>query len=328
MGRLASQLRFLRSVALAAVVLGGLAVISALAASRTDSTLQLWIIGIGAVSVGLGALLAYQVSIDWLNLRVIRRNRVVPGAPPRDGAVVAFEGMAHVDGEALTSPLGGVPCAAYSYKVSRLVSSSLQSRPGSRHVVCAQGWHMLPTRIVGSADTLALHSFPGFEDELRVVGSNDSWLGAARSLVERLEDTAEPGGQRERESGLLEARHSLLEEVHQDYLVMNLGSEVGLHYEEETLPVGEPLCIVGTFDPERQALTSRRSRLGSNLIAYRGSADDVLERLGGEATGYTKLALALITVGALMVGHPFVVDALAGAPADDETSVEALDDRY
>jgi hypothetical protein len=87
----------------------------------------------------------------------------------------------------------------------------------------------------------------------------------------------------------------------------NLGEEPELLFiQEETLPVGERMCLVGTYDRQGQRLTARRSRLGPGLMAYRGSADEVLKRVGKDLSAHGRFSATLVVVGGLLLGATLV----------------------
>ena len=72
--------------------------------------------------------------------------------------------------------------------------------------------------------------------------------------------------------------------------------------DEEWLPVDTRVCVVGTYDASNEALTPRRSRLGPNLIVYRGSAQQVCERVGKDVGVFAKVTAVLLGSAALWFG--------------------------
>ena len=52
-------------------------------------------------------------------------------------------------------------------------------------------------------------------------------------------------------------------------------------------------------------LTARRSRLGPNLLVYRGSAEEVLSRVGKETASFAKSAVVLVGTAVLVFGLAF-----------------------
>jgi hypothetical protein len=252
-----------------------------------------------------GVLLAYWNFVDWANLRVIRRFTRVGDAGWDDGAIVAVEGVVRADGEPMVSPFTATPCAAYTYVVSSSRQSSARQR--SVRVLIAQGFHLVPSSIDGAGRRLRLYALPGVEDELRRTEPGTTWGNEARRLVESLASAASPGRERQILSRLLEAKHVHTEEVRCDYVMGTIGKHAdGLTIEEEVLPVGRTLCMVGSYDRERHGLTARRSRIGPNLMVYLGSAEDVLARVGKDVATYARVAIVLAGIGLAAVAYAWL----------------------
>ncbi len=301
---IARHARFLVSLVPAFVLLLGFLGVVAGAASRLRGGVGLAISIIAAICLLLGVLLAYQISVDWLNLRVIRSGRSEGNSAPRDGRIVAFSGVVRVDAEPMTSPLSATPSAAYTYIVGNSKYSSRYQRRIRSFV--AQGFHLVKTRIEGTRQSLGLRSFPSFEDDLRKNVHGKEWATQARELIDGISETAVFAVERERQARLLEVREAELEEVHQDYCTQREpGTGPGLNIEEEVLPVGQEVCVIGTYDKELNGLTARRSRLGPNLLVYRGSAEEVLLRVGKETAGFAKTAVFLVGIAVLVFGLAF-----------------------
>jgi hypothetical protein len=260
-------------------------------------------------SLALGTLLGYWNLVDWRNLRVIRRSLSGGGSALRDGDVVAVDGFVRTKGDPMIDPFSRTPCAAYAYVVSYSRQSS--SGGGSRRFVLAQGFHMVPTRIEGTARSVEVRSFPSFEDALRENVPGTKWGDEARALVKAISGKARAAEERERQSRLLELRHTSIEEVHEDYLMGEIGpSADGLVIDEEVLPAGEAVTMVGTYERERNCLTARRSRLGPNLFVYRGRAEEVLSRVGKESAGFAKAAAVLLGLGVVPLGLALLPSAI------------------
>jgi hypothetical protein len=253
----------------------------------------------------LAVLLGYWNAADWLNLRVVRR-ATRPRAPAlRDGEVVAFEGVVRVDGEPLTAPFSRTPCAAYTYVVAGSRYSVVGGR--SERYILAQGFHMARTWIEGTQRRLRLGSLPGFEDDLRENARGTRWEAETRELFARLSGAAPSAGERERRSRLLEARRSVIEEVHHDYCMSPMPERAdGLVVDEEVLPAGQTVCVVGTYDAKLDGLAARRSRLGADMIVYRGRAEEVLSRVGSDVTGFARMSGVLAAAGAFLLALPFL----------------------
>ena len=253
----------------------------------------------------LGLLLGYWNLVDWTNLRVIRRTKSSGPADWLDGAIVAVDGLVRVDGEPMSSPFSGTPCAAHTYVVSVRRHSHVRDR--SRRLLIAQGYHLMPSHVDRAGQTLRLCALPGFADDLRRVEQGGTWGHEALRLIAMLTGSAPHAREDQILSGLLEARHTVVDEVHRDHLTGATTTHVdGITVIEEVLPVDRPVCVVGTYDRRLGGLTARRSRLGPNLIAYAGTADDVLARVGRELATFTRAAVVLIAIGAAIVAWALV----------------------
>lgn len=297
--------RFLGSLALAALVLFGFFAVVFVISSRIQGFVGVAVGIFAGACLALGVLLAYWTFADWLNLGIIRKKLRAGNSTLRDGEVVAFDGVVRIDVEPMIAPFSGTPCAAYTYVVAG--SRQSISRGGGVRAEIAQGFHLVKTRIEGATQNLRLCSFPSFEDDLRENMHGRQWATEARVLIGRISGKAPSSGERERQSRLLEVRHTVLEEVHQDYCMGAVtGSGDGLVIDEEVLPVGQEVCVIGAYEKELNGLTARRSRLGANLIVYRGNAEEVLSRVGKETAGFAKTATFLVGAGVLLLGTSFL----------------------
>lgn len=292
--------RFLLSLIPAFVLFFGLIAVVTMVTERVAGGIGIAMGLVSGVSLVFGLLLVYWSAVDWLNLRIIRRSLHEPSF--FDGDVIGFSGVTRVEGEPMISPFTKTPSAAYTYVVSAQRYSA--RRQGRRRHVLAQGFHMLPTQIVGPSRTLALASFPGFEDELRENDQSGRFGDEGVKLIERLSAAGTPAGNdRQRHSRLLELRHTVVRDVHEDYCQSeSAGSGSGLTIDEEVLPAAETVCVVGTFEAESSTLSARRSRFGPNLMVYRGSAEEVVERIGNESKFFAKAIVVLLGTGLLILG--------------------------
>lgn len=254
---------------------------------------------VAAVAAVLGVLLVYWNAVDWSNMAILRRSMAAGDAALQHGKVVAVEGVARTRGEPLQTPFDAVRCAAYTYRVT---SSRRNASGDRRRVDMAQGLHLAATRIENGRHRLALDALPGFEDELREEIDVDRHREEIDALFGRLAQGAATAGQREPQARLLAARAGTDGELHHDYLVTPLGTGAeDLAIEQECLPVDTPVCVIGTYDAERQSLTARHARIGHNLMVYRGSADEVVARVGADVGRYFKVATWLLATAALIL---------------------------
>jgi hypothetical protein len=289
-----SKNRFLFQVVTALVCLLGTFIVIQIINSSLKGGIGLTIAIIAGVCLAFGILLSYWNLVDWLNLRVIR-SQPNGGRPSLiDGQLTAFSGTVRSDDEPMISPFTNVPCAAYTYTIS--VSRSRSTSGGSRRVL-AQGFHLNRTRVEGSALSLKLLSLPSFEDDMRENLYGTEWIPKANALISKIAATAMVAKERELVVRLLEAKHTEAEEFHQDFSRYKLSDGINLIIEEEVLPLDEPVCVVGTFNGDMDGLSARKPRLGPNLFIYKGNAEDVISRVGGELASMTRIALILIGVG-------------------------------
>ncbi len=297
--------RFLTSLVPALLLLALSFGIVILVGSRLGGLTGLLLGILAAGCIALGLLLAYWNVVDWSNLRVIRRTKSSGPADWLDGAVVAVDGFVRADGEPLSSPFSGIPCAALTYVVSGHRHSS--AHQGSRRVLMAQGYHLIKSYIDRAGQRLRLCAFPGFSDELRRVENGGTWGHQALQLIADPDGGASHGREGQILSGLLQARHSITEEIRCDYVTGFTATRPdGLTVVEEVLPVDREVCIIGTYDRQLGGLSARRSRIGPNLIAYAGTADEVLARVGKELATFTRAALVLAGIGLAIVAYALV----------------------
>lgn len=243
-----------------------------------------------------GVYLFYSAAVDAINLRVIRRSRRAGVPVLRDGAVVAFDGVAEVEGEPLVAPFRRVPCAAYTYEVTHPGRRTGRSHHNSFKV--AEGFHLLPTRIRGDSTTLHLGSLPCFQDDLVEHADGKRWGSQVLELIESLQGRAGSASDGTRFARRLALERGDVDEVHEDYLMAGPGNVVEvLQINEAVLPAEERVCVVGTYDEPGARLTARRSWFAPGLTVYRGGADEVLCRIGRDAAFFFRFAPLLVLTG-------------------------------
>ncbi len=299
---LRGRLRFLLSLVPSLVVLVAFFAVLEFVTQRVHGGVGVAAGIIAGACLALGVMLFYWNAVDWLNLRIIRRHR--DGVLAGDGHVVAVSGEVRVEGTPLSSPFSDRGCAAYTYRVAE--SRRQGTRRSRTRYVLAQGFHMLRTRIVTPLGEYALGALPQVEDDLRIAEQGDRGA-AARALFARLVD-APWAGDMTREGALLNARRGVDAEVHEDWCrASETSGGSDLTVEEEVVPAGEAVCVIGTLDAAVNAITARRWRYGPDLIVYRGSADEVLERVGADVGRFARIALAMLGVFALIVAYAAAV---------------------
>jgi hypothetical protein len=245
------------------------------------------------LSLGIGILSLYYGRVDWLNLRILRRHN----EPLLDGKVVAFCGFVRTDIEPLISPFKETSCTMYTYTVS--VRSSVSG--GSSRRWLAGGCHMVKTRIEGRDRSLKLESFPDlyeFQDNLK----GREWADKSFELTERISTLTPSVSEWEGQSRMLEIRRSNnIEEIREDFYRHRYDKTYGgLSIEEASLPVDQEVCIIGTYNEASNSLSSRRHRLGSNLIVYSGSAKEVINQLSQDVKFLSKVVKLTLGIGLLI----------------------------
>ncbi len=303
-------------------------------------------IGLAVVSgllVVLGLFLFYKLSVDRVNIGYINRY-VVNGARAEDGAVIAIEGRAEVEGEPMTSPFSGTKCAAYVYMVQEEVRiSRSQGGDHKKMVKIARGFHMLPTTISGSTLSLSLGSLPSFEDDMREEESERKWGDGWNRLIETATEPARDPNSLALEAELLKLRETHVREAHQDYVTGTKVEGTGggsassmmrdqaesrgldpqqreklervaaalesgsgfLTMQEEVLPVGETCCFIGRYDAQSRAIDGLKSRIGPNLMVYRGTGREVVERVGGATRKGMIAAVVMLLIGGAILSLPW-----------------------
>lgn len=264
--------------------------------------------------LAIGMLCIYHNSINLLNLFIIWRHDV----PLRDGKVVAFSGFVRTDTAPLVSPLKETICAAYAYTV--FGSSSSDSSPW-----LAEGYHMVKSRIEGNSQSLQLRSAPGL-DEFRETLKGQEWVDKALILNEKISSITPPISERKAMSRNLEIKLAdNIEEIHDDYYHATYKNEGNdLNIIEKALPVGQEVCVIGTYNKALNCLTSHRSRLGHNLMIYPGSAKEVLARLGEDVTFLAKAAVICLGISGLIIGAA----SLSTESSSKSTSVSSYGIRF
>ena len=255
---------------------------------------------IAGICFGLGSLLFYWNGVDVLNMRLVRRH--LSPETLKDGATVVFDGKITCEAEPLQAPFSDVRCVALRYEVC--VSRSVHSQSANRQsrVLLAAGIHLLPCAISNAGQSLRLLSFPVLESETRISETGERWNDRIVALFAR-QSGVESGGDGQREALWLEAQNTPIGEVHHEFF--NARGEHGkgnYTVEEEVLPVDIHVTAIGTYDASAEALLARNSRIGPNLMVYRGNPQEVLERVSAQIEGYNRFTKAfLLVAGALLV---------------------------
>lgn len=300
---------------------------------------------IAVVLSAVGLMLLYRSNVDRLNVRYIQKY-VIDQARPEDGAVIAVEGEAQVQGDPLRAPFSGQECAAYVYRVTKPKLRSQESSGKSSEVI-ARGHHLVPTEIVGPSISLSLGSLPSVEDDLRQTVNDGSWDEGWNRLAASHERSERNPGSPAIDGELLGLRQSVVREARHDYVrgsrveieskedgdllaehaaEMNLDPEQrarlervsaslerkwdDLTIEEEVVPAGETLCFIGKYDASSRSIDGTKARIGPNLIVYRGSGREVVERIGAEVRKWSRAGWIMVLIGAVILSMPFWPEAI------------------
>ncbi|MCB1864389.1 MAG: hypothetical protein KDG50_03100 [Chromatiales bacterium] len=297
--KLTGNLRFIANISIAAIGLASWIGLVVFIDARIPGGIGLTLALVGGSAFVLGLILTYIVVVDWLNLRFLRPWLSDHAPAMVAGEHVAFAGIVRTDSEPMIAPFTDEPCLMYRYSVTRNVRKT--TRSGGTRQFIAQGFHLLPSRIEGNGRSLALRSFPVLDDSLLHTHEGREWSAKANRMMQNFDLTAPDAGQRERESRHQEVLHSVIDEVHEDYLMTGIVRDTDLlAIQEESLPVDTNVCAIGTYDAAGNALTGTKPRVGPNLMIYRGTAHEVLERLRAETAKYSKIAMWMVGVGVLI----------------------------
>jgi len=219
-------------------------------------------------------------------------------APPEDGQPIIATGVVRSD-RPLTSPLGGVACAAYDYRIFRRTGTgsktnevpvywgyaaqpfSIDSRSRS-YPVLGTGLHAeKATPLGGDAAVARARQYirsTGWETvEYRM-------LGALDTVRQRIEDDSVTG-------------------TRKDFAADAGAPDVALLLLEETvLPIGETVSAYGSWSAARGAIVAPPSPLpGSHVVVARGGPE-ALDGQGGVPQSTTSYIIGAIVLLALAAG--------------------------
>lgn len=256
-----------------------------------------------------GCLSAHSAWRDWRACAVIRSSLLTANSAFTSGDRVAVSGVIKTAGVPLQSPFSRAECTAYSYRVSGTVE---HYRDGDRRSAMQNsmlGFHMLETQLESPGMTLKLMALPEAEPELNEVAIGGDWGEKARAWLDGRDGegtTAEPDAF----AAQFSARETATFPLAQDFLISRVeNASSSLTVEEEFLPVGEEMCLLGCYEALDQGLSGRRTSDGrSGLIYYRGSADTVMARLGADIRKSILMGLCMIVVGGAASFWPFLAN--------------------
>lgn len=298
--------RFMYRVLPAVALLFGLVALASMGMGAMPTATGAALSIVGVASIGLGILLARAVASDFLALRDLRQRFVerIDGLTER--ARIAVQGRIEID-EPLESPLGGRRCAAYLYRAARPESVRTDSGSGTRTLTIVHGVHFRPCRLVGESGSLRLLALPEMGDELHDLPSASDRVPRLEALFRRVADSGWESTP-VRLGRLAEYRSAIDGPIAEDY---SRYREIpkrfdDLTLEEKWLPVDEPVCLVGQFDPSRAGIGAGEGPLARGLLVFAGTRAEVLSRLGGDVRGFGIAALVLLAVGAAALAVPLL----------------------
>ncbi len=303
--------RFMYRVLPAVALLSGLVALASLGMGAMPTATGAALSIGGVASVGLGILLGRAVASDFLALRDLRQRFVeridtLTDAPTERGRI-AVEGRIETD-EPLESPLGGRRCAAYLYRAARPESVRTDSGSRTQTLTIAHGVHFRPCRLVGASGSLRLLALPEMGDELHDLPSASDRVPRLEALFRRV---AHSGWESTpvRLGRLAEYRSAIDGPIAEDY---SRYSEIpkrfdDLTLEEKWLPVDEPVCLVGQFDPSRAGIGAGEGPLARRLQVFAGTRTEVLARLGREVRGFGIATLVLLSLGTISLAVPLLL---------------------
>ena len=225
---------------------------------------------------------------------------------PQDGQPIIATGTLRLD-QPLISPIGGVPCAAYDYRmfvVTRAGSESnevpvywgyasrpftLDSRSRRYHVSGAVFHHADATRLTGDE---AVARARGYIRSTRWETVEYRLLGTLDTVRQRLEDNAPQGTRRDFAADTAETREAAL-----------------LLLEETVLPINETVSAFGTWASSQGAVVAPPSPLpGSHVVVARGGPEALDSRAGVPQSTTSYVITALVLLG--LAGGLFYVGSL------------------
>ena len=219
-------------------------------------------------------------------------------APPEDGQPIIATGVVRSD-RPLTSPLGGVACAAYDYRIFRRTGTGSKTN----EVPVYWGYAAQPFNIDSRS-----RSYPvvgtGLHAEKATPLGGDAAVARARQYIRSTGwETVEY-----RMLGALDTVRQRLEDdsvtgTRKDFAADAGAPDVALLLLEETvLPIGETVSAYGSWSAARGAIVAPPSPLpGSHVVVARGGPE-ALDGQGGVPQSTTSYIIGAIVLLALAAG--------------------------
>lgn len=297
--------RFVLSILPGAILLFGL---FALVAAGIDRMTNGWGIAaslLGGLSLGFGILLLRAVLRDWRSLRAIRAHGYQAGMALTDGQVIAVDGVLETDA-ALEAPVSGRPCAGYWFRIHQRLRRSGGGAGDSRRAVTAAGIALCPFRLRAADRVFPVRALPEVDESMIWTGAGSAAAESCRALLESLMTSPQGPveGIEERRLALRDGLAGPVDERVRRFAAAPAPDAVEL--EEACLPLGVPVCLLGSFDAAGAVLTAGRGLLGRVVHLYAGRREDVAERLAGEVRSYGRAGAVMVVLGAGLLSIPFL----------------------
>jgi hypothetical protein len=219
-------------------------------------------------------------------------------APPEDGQPIIATGVVRAD-RPLTSPLGGVACAAYDYRMFRRTGTGSKTN----EVPVYWGYAAQPFNIDSRSRSYTVFG-TGLHAEKATPLGGDAAVARARQYIRSTGwETVEY-----RMLGALDTVRQRIEDdsvtgTRKDFAADAGAPDVALLLLEETvLPIGETVSAYGSWSAARGAIVAPPSPLpGSHVVVARGGPE-ALDGQGGVPQSTTSYIIGAIVLLALAAG--------------------------
>ena len=225
--------------------------------------------------------------------------RALSDGPPADGQLIVATGVVHAD-RPLTSPLGGVSCAAYDYRMFT------RSREGTKHQKDRPvywGYAAQPFSIDSASRRYPVSGVPLTGDKATPLSGD--------AVVKRARDYVRSTGWETVEFAMLDvldaAFHRLKDTsttgTRRDFGLANDAAPdvVLLRFEETALPIGATVSALGQWSASRGAIIPRPDSPVSLVIVVAGGPE-ALDGQPGMPQSTTSYVIGAIVAIALSVG--------------------------
>jgi hypothetical protein len=213
---------------------------------------------------------------------------------PRDGQRIALAGTLDPIGEPLHAPFSGANCVMYDYSISHVRPTKRSG--GTETIVDRTGMALAPAAIHAGVRTIRLLAVPGLE-RFSKTGNYDKLLAGARRYV--AETTFEG-------TNILLAIPKIARlgsdgsgSIRQDLKLTSNDDLENAILEEQFVPPGEKVCLIGRYSAEENAIVPEADAGGVRVI--RGTRQKVLSFISDSRRGDLIAGVLLIIVPALVI---------------------------